>query len=400
MRVFMMDLLATVPYYTAYLSRALLERGVEVQIGSITYYLDLQCFQSRGLRLQPGCMDVVGRFPALPRLVRRIAKLLETALNLFVLTARFLIRPPEVLHVQYLPMLRSRLPLDWWFVRLVRRRGARVVLTVHDLLPHDTADRYRGVFQRLYAGVDSFICHSETVAERLASEFAVPADRTFVIPHGPFFYDLPSGAGQGAVRAHYKIEPQQQVVLWQGIIFPYKGLDLLLDAWAEVEAGANDATLIVVGTGSAAMLDEVRAQVAWLGLERVVLDLRFLSAEELTALYRAAAVVAYPYRAITTSGALATGVALGKAVVASDLPVFRELLTDGVDALLVPPGDTAALAHAFLRVLQDAALRERLEAAMQAKDFGSASWRVIAAATEAVYRALFSRSASKGRRSA
>ena len=96
--------------------------------------------------------------------------------------------------------------------------------------------------------------------------------------------------------------------------------------------------------------------------------------------------VVYPYRAITTSGALATGVALGKAVVASDLPVFRELLTDGVDALLVPPGDAEALAEGILRVLSNHALRARLETAMQQKDFGAESWKRIAKQTRDVYQ--------------
>ena len=61
----------------------------------------------------------------------------------------------------------------------------------------------------------------------------------------------------------------------------------------------------------------MREQVQRLGLHNVTLDLRFVSPEELVALYRAADIVTYPYRAITTSGALATGLALGKAVVAS-----------------------------------------------------------------------------------
>lgn len=385
MQVFMMDLLATVPYYTAYLSRALLEQGVEVQVGSITYYLDRDCFRSRGLRLQPGLMDVVGRFASLPRIVRRIGKLLETVLNLLALTLRFLVRPPDVLHVQYLPMLRSRLPLDGWFVRAMRWRGARVVLTVHDLLPHDTAERYRELFRMLYGSVDKLICHSAHVAERLEREFGVPCERIHVIPHGPFFYDLPAGADAGQVRARYGLSRQQQIVLWQGILFPYKGLDLLLQAWTEVERDNENATLLVVGTGSAELLDGTRAQVAQLGLRRVVLDLRFTSTSELTELYRAASVVVYPYRAITTSGALATGVALGKAIVASDLPAFRELLTDGEDALLVRAGDTEALADAVTRVLRNSDLRERMESAMQRRDYGASSWKHIAAATEAVY---------------
>ncbi len=384
MRVYMMDLLATVPYYTAYLSRALLQRGVDVRIGSITYYLDPECFRGRGLRLDPGCIDAVGHFPSLPRLARRVAKLLETALNLFSLLLRFLLRPPAILHVQYLPMLRSRLPLDLWFMQAVQWRGARVVLTVHDLLPHDTANHYREKFHRLYCRVDQLICHSDHIAERLYAEFAVEPGRVHVIPHGPFFYDL-HGTSDTTLRARHGIAPGRQLVLWQGILFPYKGLDLLLDAWHTVEADAQNATLIVAGTGSPELLAEARAQVDRLALRHVVLDMRFIATEDLVALYRAADVVVYPYRAITTSGALATGVALGKAVVATDLPVFRELLTDGVDALLTSPGDVPALAHAVLRLLRDPALRALLSDAMREKDFGATSWRKIATQTEAVY---------------
>ncbi len=383
-RVYMMDLLATVPYYTAYLARALLQDGVNVRVGSITYYLDPQCFRERGLRLDPGCVDVVGRFASLPRFLRRVAKLSEMALNLAALTVRFLLRPPHILHVQYLPMLRTRLPLDYLFVLAVRRRGARIVLTVHDVLPHDTANRYRAKFTRLYRNTDQLICHSTHVAQRLAQEFDVSRDRIHVIPHGPFFFDLPAG-NDTALRTRYALQDGRLLVLWQGILFPYKGLDVLLDAWQAVEAAGVDAILIVAGTGAADLFAQAQAQVKQLGLRNVILDVRFIPTEDLVDLYRAADVVVYPYRQITTSGALATGISLGKPVIASDLPVFRELLTDDVDAMLVPPGDVPALAGAILRVLHDPALRSRLSAVMQAKDFGATSWLRIAADTKAVY---------------
>ncbi len=116
------------------------------------------------------------------------------------------------------------------------------------------------------------------------------------------------------------------LVLWQGIIFPYKGIDLLLNAWQKVEAHDEAACLVIAGTGAPELLEQIREQVSQLGLKRVHLEFRFITTEELVALYRAADIVVYPYRAITTSGALATGLALGKTIVASDLPVFREFL--------------------------------------------------------------------------
>ena len=382
LRVFMMDLVATVPYYTAYLSKVLLKENVELQVGSISYYLDPECFSSRGIKVDPGLVNVVGRFN-MPRLPRRGLKLLETMANLAALRVRFMISPPDVVHVQFLPMLTTRLPLDLWFVQACRRRGVKIVLTVHDLMPHDTGEAHKAKFAELYAMVDAVICHSDTIRARLAAEFNVPETRVSVIPHGPFFYDLPP-AGSDDVLREFELEPGNLMVLWQGIIFPYKGIDLLLKAWRQVEL-TTDAWLVIAGTGASELLEQTRVQVAELGLKRVKLHFRFISTEELVALYRAADVVVYPYRAITTSGALATGLALGKTIVATDLPVFRELLTDGENARLVPPMDTRTLAEALTGLLQDRALRERLAEQVRAMRFGDESWLSIAKKTVAVY---------------
>jgi glycosyltransferase involved in cell wall biosynthesis len=382
-RIFMMDLWAIVPYYTAYLSRALLQEGACVQVGSISYYLDPKCFSSRGLKLDPGLLDIVGRLP-LPRVPRRIFKAIEALINMSALSVRFFFSAPEIIHVQYLPMLQWNLPLDSWFLLLCKQRGSRIVLTVHDLLPHDSAGRYKEVFFRLYHRVDHLICHSEHVRSRLIAEFEIDSEKIAVIPHGPFFYDLPTGA-----RSDSSQEEQHQLsVLWQGIIFPYKGLDVLLDAWQKVELADANASLVVMGTGAPSLLDEVREQVRRLGLQRVMLDLRFTSAEELVAAYRMADIVVYPYRAITTSGALATGLALGKAIIASDLPVFRELLVNGSNALLVSPQDDEALSQAIIYLAENSQLRKKFADAVTKMNCGDSSWTQIAKETLDVYGKL------------
>lgn len=383
-KVFMMDLLATVPYYTAYLSKALLERGVSLTVGSISYYLDLHCFTSRNITPDPGLLDIVGKLD-LPRIPRRVLKLAEAILNMAALTVRFAISPPQIIHVQFLPMLRWRIPMDSLFVSFCRNRGAKIVLTVHDLLPHDTGNAHQQIFQSLYHRVDSIICHSTHIQARLETEFSVPSHKVSVIPHGPFFYDLPSDA-PGQLPQSLNLSAETILVLWQGIIFPYKGVDLLLQAWQSVEMREAKACLIVAGAGSPELLQQIRMQVQHLNLKRVILDFRFVSASELVALYRAADIVVYPYRSITTSGALATGLSLGKAIVAADLPVFRELLTDHESALLVNPEDSAALADALIKLSTDHSLRQKLAANVVEMNFGEQSWLSIADKTIQVYR--------------
>jgi glycosyltransferase involved in cell wall biosynthesis len=217
-KVFMMDLWTTVPYYTAYLSQALLRERIDLTVGAISYYLDPGCFSDRGIKLDPGLLDVVGKF-RLPPLPRRILKLLESLLNMAALLTRFFTSPPDIIHVQYLPMLKARLPLDRWFVELCRKRGSKIILTVHDLLPHDTGEAHKAAFQQLYRMVDSIICHSDNIKSRLGVEFSVPAEKVSIIPHGPFFYDLPVAAADSILRS-FELDPGKVLVLWQGIIFP------------------------------------------------------------------------------------------------------------------------------------------------------------------------------------
>ena len=382
-KIFMMDLWAIVPYYTAYLSRALLQHGVDLTIGSIDYYLDPACFRSRGLTLDPGALNVVGKF-RLSKLPRRVLKLIESTVNLVALTIRFMASPPDIIHVQFLPMLRWPLPMDLLFVRFFRRRGVKIILTVHDLLPHDTGERYKKVFLNVYRDVDAIICHSDYIAERIHTEFDVPNEKIYTIPHGPFFYDLPTPRAQEIMRG-FGLTEGNVIFLLQGILLPYKGVDLLLDAWQIVENETFDTCLVIAGTGSPELLEQLQLQVQRLGLQRIHLQFRFISTEELVTLYRAADVVVYPYRAVTTSGALATGLALGKAIVASDLSVFRELLVNEESALLIDPNDKTQFASALLRLANQPALREKLASRIKDLNFGDESWDLIARKTVETY---------------
>lgn len=387
LRVFMMDLWSIVPYYDAYLCRALKSEGISVTLGAITYYLDPSCFAVRGIKNRPGALDAVGKFK-LPKFARQMLKFLENAINTAALTLRFLFSPPDIVHVQYLPMLQLRLPFELWFLRYCRRLGARLVCTVHDILPSDTGEKHKHTFQKLYGMMDALICHSAPVKKQLVRNFHIPSERIRVIPHGPFFYDFPRQS-QNAARARLGIKPDQCLVLWQGIIRPYKGLDFLLDAWAAVQNTGANACLMIAGTGDESLLEAIRQKVQALSLYQSV-DLQFGFAEtgEMLAYYQAADVVVYPYKAVTTSGALMTGITQGKAVVATSLAPFRELLRDGKNALLCHYGDVSELSSALLLLINDPALRSRLANTATALNLGEEMWKQIAALTAACYESL------------
>lgn len=385
LRVFMMDLLSIVPYYDAYLCEALRSQDVDVTLGAITYHLDRACFQRHRVPIRPGLLDVVGKFK-LPKGLRRALKLLETTMNLIALAIRFLWSCPDVIHVQYLPMLQWGTPIDFWFLQYCRNVGSSLVCTVHDILPSDTGEKHAPTFQKLYGMMDALICHSDAVKQQLTTRFAFPADRIRVIPHGPFFHDLPP-AWEVSEPQRLKERNAEVKVLFQGLIRPYKGVDFLLDGWSEVQRSGANAKLIIAGNSDDPnLLNAIREKVNSLGLQSTVeLHLNFLPIEEMIACYQAADIVVYPYKAVTTSGALMTGVAQAKAIIATGLPPFIEILEHEKNALLCQYGNTAQLASALLRLINDPSLRSRLGAEVSKLNLGKRAWDVIAAQTYDCY---------------
>ncbi len=146
---------------------------------------------------------------------------------------------------------------------------------------------------------------------------------------------------------------------------------------------------MIAGTGRPALLQALREQAASAGLaDSVALRFGFIAPEQLPLYHHAADILVYPYKGGTTSGALMTGMQYGKPIVASALPMFCELLTQGRNALLVPPGEPRALAAALGRLLGDPALRTALGSAVREKARSLSGWEAIAVSTNACYREL------------
>ena len=198
-----------------------------------------------------------------------------------------------------------------------------------------------------------------------------------MIPHGALDYltRLPDAAPLPPELARVS----GPVVLFFGLIRPYKGLDVLVEAFRAVEG----AELWVVGRPLG--VNPVRL-VAPLG-SRARLVARFVADRELPAYLRRADLVVLPYRDAEQSGVLYTALAFGKAIVVCDVGGFGEVAAIGA-ARLVPAENPAALALAIRELIADRAARERLEAGAREAAAGPYSWDEVAARTLALYRGL------------
>lgn len=297
--------------------------------------------------------------------VRRAAKLAQHVPDM-LRYARYA-RAADVVHFQWLTVQ----PLD---VHLLPR--SPLVLTAHDVLPREPRPGQRDAQRRLYERVEAVVVHSEHGAARLRDELGVDPARVHVIPHGAFTHF--AEADDVAPLPPDLAATDKPVVLCFGLMRPYKGIDVLLEAWQ----GIDDAELWVVGLPK---MDIAPLRAAAPPSVRFVP--RFVADRELPAFFRRADLVVLPYREIDQSGVLFTALAFGAPLLLTDVGGFPEVAATGA-AELVPAGDPAALHAALARLVADPAARERLAAAAREAAATTYSWDAIAARHLALYETL------------
>jgi glycosyltransferase involved in cell wall biosynthesis len=258
-----------------------------------------------------------------------------------------------------------------------RRDRRPLLLTAHDILPREARPGQRAAQRRLYRRFDAVVAHSEHGRRRLIEELGVEADRVHVIPHGVFAHLAEQPVAEGPL-GEPPFQSDVPVVLCFGLMRPYKGLDVLLDAWRGIEG----AELWIAGMPRMD-IEPLRAAAP----PNVRFVPRFIGDAELPAYFRAASLVVLPYREIDQSGVLFTALAFGRPLLLSDVGGFPELAATGA-ARIVPAGDAAALHGALASLLADPAQLREMSARAALAGEGQYSWSSIARRTLALYERL------------
>jgi glycosyltransferase involved in cell wall biosynthesis len=348
-RVHLVDPAAYTPPYDRALASALARAGAEVEL--ITSRFDYGDVPDA-----PGVTVRDGFYRWAPPAGRRYARLAQHVPDM--LRYRRAARAADVVHFQWL----SVQALDAHLLPPVHPR----ILTAHDVLPREPKPSQLAGQRALYERMDAIVVHSEHGAARLRDEVRLDPAKVHVIPHGV----LDNLTHTAPEPLFAKTKP---VVLFFGLIRPYKGLDVLLEAWREARPAAE---LWVVGMP--------RMDASFIHGPGVRTALRFVSGPELAGAFTAADLVVLPYREIDQSGVLFTALAFGKPLLVSDVGGFGEI--DGAE--LVPPGDPHALATALSALLENPAKLERMAASSRGLAAGAYGWDGIARRTLALYEAV------------
>jgi glycosyltransferase involved in cell wall biosynthesis len=276
-----------------------------------------------------------------------------------------------VLHYQWL----TAPSLDAFLLPPVRPR----VMTAHYVLPPRPTRRQLATARRAFGRMDAVIAHSEHGARRLRETVGLDPARVHVVPHGAFDY-LTSLPEEKPLSVELE-GAEGPVILFFGLLRPYKGIDTLLEAFHRVEG----AELWIVGNPRMEL--EPLRRLAAEAPGRVRFLTRFVEDAEIPALMRRADLVVLPYRDAEHSGVLYAALAFAKPLVLSAVGGFHELAAHGA-ARLVPPEDPAALAAAMSELVGDEPARAELGQAAARAAAGPYSWDEAARQTLALYREL------------
>lgn len=260
-------------------------------------------------------------------------------------------------------------PWNVFVVPAIAAAGARYLLALHDALPHPGEEsRLRmWALARELRYADGIIALTRHVRDQLVTLHGYPAERTFVLPHGVFTF------GQSTPRS---LPPDGPVrLMFFGRILPYKGVDLLLDAYDRLRRryGAR-VTLEIAGSGDLSPYTEPLNR-----LEGITLHNRWIAEEEIGGFLERADLLILPYREASQSGVIPSAYAMAVPVVATAVGGLAEQVIDGETGRLAARVDADAVADAAAAVIDDPDGYQRLS--VQALDYARSalSWSTIAA---------------------
>jgi len=233
--------------------------------------------------------------------------------------------------------------------------GKRLVFTAHNVNAgaRDGRDTLlnRISLRAQYRLVDHIFVHTEKMKKEIVDEFGTSPDHITVIPFGT--YDVVPQTGLTSLEAKQKLGLREtdRAILFFGRIVPYKGLDLLVDAFLRVATKTADYKLVIAGD----LMKEAEQQ--WRDVQQrieqssvsnqIVQRIGHVPDNEIELYFKAADVLALPYTQIFQSGVLFMSYSFGLPVIATDVGSFGQDVIAGNTGYVCRPKDPEDLAKAM-----------------------------------------------------
>ena len=261
-------------------------------------------------------------------------------------------RPDFVLMKYWTPFMA---PCFGTIARLARGNGhTRTICQIDNVEPHEHHLVDRPFNRYFLSSIDGFIYMSEQVHEELKAYTSAPA---LFSPH-PLFENFGAAVARDEACRRLGLDPAQRYALFFGLIRDYKGLDLLLDAWAQLRrAGRTEGRRLIVAGEFYTAREPYLNRIADNGLQdEVLLHDRFIPDDAVKYYFSAADFVVQPYKTATQSGVTQIAYQFCVPMVVTAVGGLPEIVPDGRVGYVCPP-TAEGVAAAMDRMYEGDALK-------------------------------------------
>lgn len=281
---------------------------------------------------------------------------------------------PDVIHLQKghlyfsfaLPYLRRRYPL---------------VISIHDPRQHvgdwHSHREPQIIMDFAYRQAHRVIAHNEPMKRLIVEHLGIPEERIDITPLIAL-----GDIALGDAADHHATDGDENLILFFGRIWAYKGLAHLIQAEPLITAQVPTAKIVIAGEGE----DLTHYRQMMINPDRFVIFNGWIPHEDREEMFARASVVVLPYIEATQSGIVPVAYAHSKPVVATNVGGLPSQVEDGHTGFLVPPGDSEALASRIVQLLKDKRLRHQLGVNGKHKLEMECSGPIFARQTMEIYR--------------
>ncbi|MHA1734469.1 MAG: glycosyltransferase, partial [Promethearchaeota archaeon] len=255
---------------------------------------------------------------------------------------------PDVLHLQNIMGL-----FTFPFLPLARFLVKKLVFTMHNITSHEGVLVQDLAFHGLLPFFQSVIVHDEVLKKQLTKKYRIPSRKIRVIPHGNYFFYNDTPTSKGEAKKRLGLQPDEKVVLFFGIVRPYKGVEFLIEGFHALTTELGEKLKLVIAGKNFLPKGRLEGIVEDLGLwGSVKIVDEYIPIRDVKYFFEAADVVALPYMEASQSGVAQVAFAFKKPVVATSVGALPNII-DESNGRLVPPKDPEALASALGELLRD-----------------------------------------------
>lgn len=268
----------------------------------------------------------------------------------------------------------------FWIAMRLRRKGRILAQLCHEVVdPEQRGKGGQANGTHPAQQLDRVFFLSRSVQASFLERVDFPETKTSVVPHPRPETFNSSPISQAELCNRLGLDMDRPVLLFFGVLRPSKGIDDLVEAFA-VSRSRDAAQLLIAGRATKFMdMARLYAKIETLGLSsQVLVENRYMDADEVQPLFELARAVVLPYRTAAASGVLHRAYACARPPIVTAVGGLAEDVRDGETGLIAPPGDRKELARLMDVLVGDADLADRLGKAGNVFSRENFGWGTVA----------------------